>query len=255
MQLRSYPSDLCLRGGNYLKEKHARRRRQQCTYAMAKTCQLSKLLDEKGYKTHAQKRRRLSSHEVGGCLAFRLSLSSACCSRISASGEIWYLPDRIHDRSRFTGSNLSFVKPSAIILLVGNHLTIPRVVRMDSRMITTSIDVRLSSIDVGAEGEIKWSNKDLQSVASTGGLVDNTSRARLRSRGPSKTSDMSRESHSATPVATDMACASPLNVELTARGSRYDLHTAGVQADTLPSLTSLLTKPTRCIQPVCGFQC
>lgn len=185
--------------------------------------------------------------EVG--LSFRLSLSSACCSRINASGEIWYLPARTQDLSKSTGSTLSFVKPSAIILLVGSQRTIPQVVRIDSLMITTSIDVRLSSMEVGAEGEIRWSYNDLQSVARIGGRVDSTSRACFRFKGPSRVSDMRRDNHSAAPVATDMACASPPNVELTARGSRYERQIAGVHEDTAPSFKSLFTKPT--INPAC----
>ena len=67
--------------------------------------------------------------------------------------------DRVANKTlkRSTGSILFFVSPSANMRLVGNQRTVPQVVNKDSLIMTTSILVRLSSIDVGADGEIKWS--------------------------------------------------------------------------------------------------
>ena len=48
--------------------------------------------------------------------------------------------------------------------------------RQLSRIITTSIEVRLSSMEVGLDGETKWSYKLLQSVTTKGLRLDNTSR-------------------------------------------------------------------------------
>ena len=93
--------------------------------------------------------------------------------------------------------------------------------------ITISIHVLRSSIDVGDEGEIRWSYNDLQSVARmgdrfntrTGGLFCNRSHASLALKGPSKVFERRSDSHSAVPLAVDMAWLSPPKVELTALGN------------------------------------
>ena len=63
----------------------------------------------------------------------RRARSVACCARTWFSGEIWYDAALTQDRSKSAGSILSFVKPSAIILFVGSHLTWADRSRSDSR--------------------------------------------------------------------------------------------------------------------------
>ena len=72
--------------------------------------------------------------------------------------------------NKSTGSALSLVRPSATMRFVGSHLIEPFVFLRDSLIITTSMLVRLSSIEVGDDGEMRWSNNDLQSVANIGDL-------------------------------------------------------------------------------------
>ena len=78
--------------------------------------------------------------------------SSACCANTCSSGEIWYVPARTHDLSKYMGSALSLVSPSAIMRLVGSHLTCAWVSLIDSRMMKISILVLLSSTAVGDDG-------------------------------------------------------------------------------------------------------
>ena len=74
-----------------------------------------------------------------------------------------------------------------------------------SLMITTSMLVRRSSMDVGDDGEMRWSNNDLQSVAMMGLRFWRASLAFPNSKGPSMASHKSKLSHSAVPVAVPMA--------------------------------------------------
>ena len=86
-------------------------------------------------------------------------------------------------------------------------------------MITMSILVLLSSTAVGDDGDMRWSNNDLQSVANTGGRLASRDLHCRTSKRPSKASVSKRDSHSTVPEAVDIAWLSPPSVELTARGS------------------------------------
>ena len=120
-------------------------------------------------------------------------------------------------------------------------------------MITTSMLVLLSSMDVGDDGDTRWSNNDLQSVANIGDLRLSTDRAWKGLNGPSMASARRRLSHSTVPPAVAIAWASPPRVEFTARGSLYDLHTAGVHGESLPacmsSCTNAMIKPAWVWEP------
>ena len=113
--------------------------------------------------------------------------------------------------------------------------------------------VLLSSMDVGDDGDTRWSNNDLQSVANIGDLRLSTDRAWKGLNGPSMASARRRLSHSTVPPAVAIAWASPPRVEFTARGSLYDLHTAGVHGESLPacmsSCTNAMIKPAWVWEP------
>ena len=86
-------------------------------------------------------------------------------------------------------------------------------------MIATSMLVRRSSMAVGALGDMRWSNRDLQSTASMGLRAANLVLQFFMRKGPSKTSDNSNMTHSTVPAAIESDWLSAANVELTVRES------------------------------------
>ena len=140
----------------------------------------------------------------------------------------------MHALNKSIGSPVFLVNPSASILFVGTHLTCACMCRQLSRMMTTSMHVRLSSMDVGDDGECKWSYKLLQSVTTIGGRLLSTFRQDRMSRGPSHISAKSNSTHSTVPVATDMAWLSAARVLLTARDKRKLFHAMGDQGASCP---------------------